>query len=72
MPVQRWLLNGLSSYVRDLLSPAQLAAHGLFDAGAVNSLVTAFYAGRHEHAQKILALVTFQEWYRLYRPCLPV
>jgi asparagine synthase (glutamine-hydrolysing) len=71
MPVQRWLLNGLAPYVRDMLSAGQLATHGLFDANAVDRLVTSFYGGHHEHAQKLLALVTFQEWYRLYRPCLP-
>jgi asparagine synthase (glutamine-hydrolysing) len=71
MPIQRWFLNGLTPYVMDTLSPSRLAAHGLFDGAAVSRLVGEYYGGRHEHAQKILALVTFQEWHRLYRPCLP-
>jgi asparagine synthase (glutamine-hydrolysing) len=70
MPIQRWFLNGLTPYVMDTLSPSRLATHGLFDSTAVSRLVAEYYGGRHEHAQKILALVTFQEWHRLYRPCL--
>ena len=69
MPIQRWFLNGLTPYVMDALSPSRLATHGLFDSAAVSRLVAEYYGGRHDHAQKILALVTFQEWHRIYRPC---
>ena len=71
MPVERWLLTGLAPYVRDTLSSAQLGLHGLFSPEAVSRLLDEFYAGHHEHGKKILSLITFQEWYRLYQPCLP-
>ena len=70
LPINNWLLNNLGDYVRETLSPAQLAAHGIFSPAAVSRLTEEFYAGRTEHANKILSLVAFQEWYSLYTPAM--
>jgi asparagine synthase (glutamine-hydrolysing) len=70
MPINGWLLRNLEDYVRQTLSPASLAAHRLFAPGTVGRLVKEFYAGRTEHAKKILSLLAFQEWHALYQPSL--
>jgi asparagine synthase (glutamine-hydrolysing) len=72
MPIGAWLLGDLEGWVRDTLSARRLAAHGIFDAARVEELVSRFYAERGDHrfANKLIALMAFQEWYDLYRPGL--
>lgn len=72
MPIARWLLDDLEDYVRDILSPSRLASHGLLEPQAVLSLIDTSYAGGGDHtvANKLLALVVFQEWFDLYRPAV--
>ncbi len=73
MPVTDWLLKGLEDYVRDTLSPSRLQRHGLFDATAVTALVDRLYreGGDHTAVNKVLVLLTFQEWYDLYMHAAP-
>lgn len=68
MPVSDWLRNALETYVRDVLSPARLDRHGLFDAQEVKKLVDVLYSGGNDyrHANKVLSLVMFQEWHDAY------
>jgi asparagine synthase (glutamine-hydrolysing) len=68
MPVTDWLLTGLQGYVRDTLSPARLARHGLFESSAVQRLVDALYerGGDYTDVNKVFVLLVFQEWYDLY------
>jgi asparagine synthase (glutamine-hydrolysing) len=68
MPVTDWILSGLEPYVRDTLSGARLARHGLFNQRAVHTLIESVYAGDGGYAQanKLLVLLTFQEWHDLY------
>ncbi|MBI1947860.1 MAG: asparagine synthase (glutamine-hydrolyzing) [Deltaproteobacteria bacterium] len=68
MPVARWLVELHQSYVRDTLSPSRLAQHGLFDVGEVTRLVEAMNAPGADHtdANRVIALLAFQEWYDLY------
>ncbi len=68
LPVNAWLMGKLEDYVRQTLSAAQLAQHGLFDIRQVQKLVQEFYAGRGEHANRLLTLLAFQEWHALYKP----
>jgi asparagine synthase (glutamine-hydrolysing) len=70
LPINGWLQKNLGSYVRDTLAPSEIAAHGVFSPAAVTRLVDEFYAGRSEHANKILSLLAFQEWYSIYRPSM--
>jgi asparagine synthase (glutamine-hydrolysing) len=73
MPVATWLLDGLEDWVRETLSARRLAAHGIFDAAPVTDLIERFYEERGDHrfANKLIALLAFQEWYDLYQPSLP-
>jgi len=68
MPLNAWLHDHLEDYVRQTLSVTALESHGLFRPTQVQSLVDAFYAGRSELANKILTLLSFQEWFDQYRP----
>jgi asparagine synthase (glutamine-hydrolysing) len=68
MPVTDWLLRDLEDYVRGTLAPATIRDGGIFDPGAVTALVDGFYreSGDYRYGNKVLALVVFQEWHRLY------
>jgi asparagine synthase (glutamine-hydrolysing) len=68
MPVADWLLAELRDYVHQTLSAERLGKHGFFDARRVQDLVDGFYRGgpSHTYANKVLALIVFQEWYELY------
>jgi asparagine synthase (glutamine-hydrolysing) len=70
MPVADWLSNDLEPYVRDVLSPARLERHGLFDPSEVERLMNDMYQRKADYTQvnKVLSLVVFQEWYDLYLP----
>jgi asparagine synthase (glutamine-hydrolysing) len=72
LPVNAWLLRQLEDYVRDTLSPTALARHGLFDATRVQALVSELYSGQGGHANKVLSLLAFQEWYTMYCPAVHV
>lgn len=68
MPVADWLRGELEPYVRQTLSGERLARHGVFDIRRVRELVDGFYRSgpSHTYANKVLALIVFQEWYELY------
>ena len=68
MPVADWLLAELRDYVYETLSAERLGKHGFFDARRVQDLVDGFYRGgpSYTSANKVLALIVFQEWYELY------
>jgi asparagine synthase (glutamine-hydrolysing) len=68
MPVNAWLMRDLEDYVRQTLSPTELARHGMFNSTSVQRWLDEFYTGRTQHANKVLSLVAFQEWHGLYRP----
>jgi asparagine synthase (glutamine-hydrolysing) len=70
LPVNTWLLQNLEDYVRQTLSAAQLSQHGLFEAAFVQRLLAELYAGQTGHANKVLSLLAFQEWYTLYSPAV--
>jgi asparagine synthase (glutamine-hydrolysing) len=68
MPVTEWMLGELQPWVRETLAPERLARHGLFDAVRVGALIERLYqpGAAYADVNKVLALVTFQEWYDLY------
>ncbi len=69
MPVATWLRRDLEAYVRATLSPERLAVHGIFDGEAVRALVERLYRDGSDYhdANRVLALIVFQEWYELAR-----
>jgi asparagine synthase (glutamine-hydrolysing) len=68
MPVTQWMAERLQPWVRATLSPARLAAHGLFDPRRVDDLVNRGCrpGADHRDVNKVLALLIFQEWYEMY------
>jgi asparagine synthase (glutamine-hydrolysing) len=68
MPITEWMLGDLEGYVRDTLSAARVARHGLFRQDQVDALVDRLYQPGSDYRQvnKALALIVFQEWYDLY------
>ena len=68
MPLTEWMVNDLQPWVRETLSPERLALHGVFDQTRVGELVDQLYQPGADYtvANKVLALVIFQEWYELY------
>jgi asparagine synthase (glutamine-hydrolysing) len=68
MPIAQWMTRDLEGYVRDTLHPCRLARHGVFRAEEVNRLVDQLYrpGSDYMHANRVFALIVFQEWYDLY------
>lgn len=68
MPVADWLRRDLKDYIAETLSPDRLALHGLFNPAAVRTLITRLDApdSTYHDANKVLALLVFQEWFELY------
>jgi asparagine synthase (glutamine-hydrolysing) len=65
-PMASWLRGDLKNYMRDTLSPARLARHGLFDETAVESLMAAHDSRRESHERQLFALVMFQKWHERF------
>ncbi len=72
MPINGWLSAQLGDYVRETLSPARLARHGLLDAAAVDALMRRHQAGETALASRIWNLVSFQRWWDRYMEAAPV
>jgi len=68
MPITQWIFHDLQDYVRQILSPAELNKHQIFDVQQVQTLIDQLYQGQEDYRQvnRIYALVIFQEWYNLY------
>jgi asparagine synthase (glutamine-hydrolysing) len=65
-PMAAWLRTDLKDYVRSTLSAKRLARHGLFDAGAVGSLIDAHQSRRESHDKQLFALMMFQKWHERF------
>lgn len=68
MPITDWLSGTLEPYVRETLSAERLAKHGLFNQRYVQELVDDLYSKKldYRHANKVLSLLVFQEWFDIY------
>jgi asparagine synthase (glutamine-hydrolysing) len=65
-PLPRWLRSELRGYVLEVLSPRNLARHGLFDAETVARILSDHFEGRETNDILIWALVVFQAWFDSY------
>jgi asparagine synthase (glutamine-hydrolysing) len=65
-PIRSWLVGDLKPMVDDLLSPATVAARGLFDPAEVTRLVCANQAAAEDNALRIWALLTLELWFRRF------
>jgi asparagine synthase (glutamine-hydrolysing) len=62
VPIAAWLRGEMAPLARDLLAAARLRRQGLFDSGAVGTLLEDHLAGRADHARLLWALLMFQMW----------
>jgi asparagine synthase (glutamine-hydrolysing) len=66
VPLARWLRTDLASLMDDVLSPAQVAARGLFEPGAVAALVREHQGHARNHADRLWTLMMLELWTRQY------
>jgi asparagine synthase (glutamine-hydrolysing) len=62
VPVAEWLKGRLRPLARDLLSPARLSRHGLFDAAYVARLQDEHERGVANHRKLLWTLLVFELW----------
>jgi asparagine synthase (glutamine-hydrolysing) len=62
VPVAEWLKGRLRPLARDLLSPARLARHGLFDPAYVTRLQDEHERGIANHRKLLWTLLVFELW----------
>jgi asparagine synthase (glutamine-hydrolysing) len=64
MPIKQWLKTDFRPLMEELLSPARLAADGLFEPGTIGQLKDEHLAGRANHSHLLWAVMVFQDWRR--------
>ncbi len=62
-PLGKWFRGELRELLEDVLSPASLARHGLFEPAFVARLLREHAAGRHDHRKRLFNLLMFQLWW---------
>jgi len=65
-PMGAWFKGALAPLVRQMLSPEAIERRGLFDPRAVSELIAAHDANRVDGTDRLLALLNFEIWARLY------
>ena len=65
-PMPRWLKADLRWHTLDVLSPASLSRHGIFDGDTVARILADHFEGRETNDTLIWALVVFQIWFNSY------
>lgn len=66
VPVAEWLKGRLRPLARDLLSPARLARHGLFDSAYVARLQDEHERGVANHRKLLWTLLVFELWHESF------
>jgi asparagine synthase (glutamine-hydrolysing) len=66
IPLGVWMREELRDFVRDVLAPERLRAHGYFDADYVGRVLEEHMVGSHNHRQRLWPLVIFQFWHDHY------
>ena len=62
-PLRRWLAHDLQELVAETLSPARLAADGLFNPTAVQQLLDDQCSGRRDASYTIWSLLCISLWW---------
>jgi asparagine synthase (glutamine-hydrolysing) len=65
-PMGAWLRKELAPLVRDLLGERVLKQRGLFRPGVVRELVAAHHGNRLDGTDRLLTLINFEVWARIY------
>ncbi len=66
VPIAEWLKGRLRPLARDLLSPARLARHGLFDPAYVARLQDEHERGAANHRKLLWTLLVFELWHESF------
>jgi len=66
VPVADWLKNRLRPLAHDLLAPARLRRHGLFDADYVARLQAEHERGVANHRKLLWTLLVFELWHESF------
>ena len=64
VPMTAWMRGGLREFVRDHLATARFRQRGLFRPAAVDALLDAHFSGKKDSANKIVALLMLELWFR--------
>ncbi len=64
IPIVDWLTGDFKPLAMQLFDEQYVRQQGIFDYAELNRVVTAFYAGKNERAEKIWYLFMFQLWYK--------
>jgi asparagine synthase (glutamine-hydrolysing) len=65
-PIDLWFRGPLKDWVRDELSPARVAASGLFASSYVDRVVAEHTEGRADRSIELWKLLNAQAWWRLF------
>lgn len=66
VPVKSWMTNELRSYVDDVLMNAEMYKENMINKSYVKMILEQHYSGRHNHGNRLWALMTLELWYREY------
>ncbi|HEV8677598.1 MAG TPA: asparagine synthase (glutamine-hydrolyzing) [Candidatus Paceibacterota bacterium] len=64
IPLASWLSGPLRPLCEELLSPASLDAHGLFDPAEARQLMDEHFAKKRDNRKELWNLMVFQLWYQ--------
>jgi asparagine synthase (glutamine-hydrolysing) len=67
IPMKHWLGTEFRPLVEELLSPAGIAAEGIFRPETVTRLKSEHLSGQANHSHVLWALLVFQDWRRRWR-----
>jgi asparagine synthase (glutamine-hydrolysing) len=62
VPIKQWLKTDSRPLMEELLTPARLAAEGLFEPATIERLKVEHVAGRANHSHVLWAVMVFQDW----------
>jgi asparagine synthase (glutamine-hydrolysing) len=66
MPVNQWLMSGLSDFTARVLRPERVRAAGMIRPDAATSLVARFRGGETALANRVLSLIALHVWWEDY------
>ncbi|MGN6285710.1 MAG: asparagine synthase (glutamine-hydrolyzing) [Afipia sp.] len=66
IPMDDWLRGPLKSWTCDVLSPATLQRHGLFNVARVGQMLKEHMSGRRNHGYWLWNVLMAEAWYREY------
>jgi asparagine synthase (glutamine-hydrolysing) len=71
LPFSQWFRTTARNFVRDLLSPATIQRHGLFDAHFIDHLLNEHESGFTDHGTLIWGLINLELWQQQFLDVQP-